>query len=140
LVGNDHEGAATAAEIASLEAGIHPDQGDVDRSLGEGGDRLAELRQRLLDDRERLVDRAARALAGGYQGRGLRQRVLDTRQERRRAALLGAEQRAAVTDDASRIIQDRRQSANDLADVAAELALGVPELGCLQLADRTRAV
>src|SRR5439155_25100988 len=51
-----------------------------------------------------------------------------------------AEQRAAVTDDASRIIQDRRQSANDLADVAAELALGVPELGCLQLADRTRAV
>src|SRR3954447_24145934 len=45
-----------------------------------------------------------------------------------------------MTDNASRIVQDGRQRANDLADVAAELALGVPEQGRLQQADRARAV
>src|SRR4051812_33494656 len=43
-----------------------------------------------------------------------------------------------MTDNASRIVQDGRQRANDLADVAAELALGVPEQGRLQQADRAR--
>ncbi|MEY9455614.1 hypothetical protein ABIG07_004562 [Bradyrhizobium ottawaense] len=45
-----------------------------------------------------------------------------------------------MADDAASIVQDRRQCADDLTDVTAELALGIPELGRLQPANRTHAV
>lgn len=54
--------------------------------------------------------------------------------------MLAAEQRAAVTDEATGIIQDRGQRTDDLTDVATELALRVPELSRLKRADRMGAV
>lgn len=69
----------------------------------------------------------------------MRQRLLDARQERR-AVFLAAEQRTAVAGDAARIAQDGGERADDLADVAAELALGIPELGRLQSANRAHDV